>query len=132
MSKNGDFIFSFLGDEGFRPKRDGDGDIVFKYEGDTYIVIFNENDPDYVSLNKYLSLDFNDNKALEVYKLLNKVNYDYIVGKCVLRDGQDKVLKIEIDTLGSIEAFKQNFDRYLRIIQQMERDFIEDFNEFVS
>ena len=54
MSKNVDQLFSYLSDEGFRPKLDDEGDIVFKYEGDTYIVIFNENDPDFASLNKYL------------------------------------------------------------------------------
>jgi len=38
-------VIEFLTEEGFRPKLDADGDVLFKYEGCTYIVITVHNDP---------------------------------------------------------------------------------------
>ena len=37
-------VLDFLAEEGFRPKLDDDGDVVFKYEGGTYFVIAGHGD----------------------------------------------------------------------------------------
>lgn len=38
-------VFDFLAEEGFRPKLDEDGDVYFKYEGSTYVVLTGSNEP---------------------------------------------------------------------------------------
>jgi len=43
-------LLDFLTEEGFRPKFDEDGDVYFKYEGSTYVVIANHGDATVLSL----------------------------------------------------------------------------------
>ena len=43
-------INEYLRNEGYTPKTDSDGDIVFKHEGNTYIVIFDKDDKDFIRL----------------------------------------------------------------------------------
>ncbi|MEF2279618.1 hypothetical protein V3W47_15090 [Deinococcus sp. YIM 134068] len=38
-------VLDYLAEEGFRPRLDEDGDVYFKYEGSTYIVVTGTNDP---------------------------------------------------------------------------------------
>lgn len=38
-------VLDFLTEEGFRPKLDEDGDVYFKYEGGTYVVLTGRDDP---------------------------------------------------------------------------------------
>ncbi len=40
----------YLRSEGYSPQTDKDGDIVFKCEGRTYVVIVSESDNDYVQI----------------------------------------------------------------------------------
>lgn len=43
-------MLDFLGEEGFRPNLDEDGDVFFKYEGMTYLVITASNEPTVLTL----------------------------------------------------------------------------------
>ncbi len=45
-----DLYMKYLVEEGFQPKVDGDGDVVFKREGGTYFIRVSENDPQFFSL----------------------------------------------------------------------------------
>lgn len=131
MNKSAQIVYDFLADEGYRPKYDEEGDIVFKSEGDSYLVCFKENFPGYISLTKLFSTEFSNDKILDVYELCNQINSDYIVGKCVIRDGGE-TLSIEIDTLAPPENFNNYFNDYLRISQAMEEKFFEEYNEIKS
>ena len=53
MSTNCEAVYNFLSEEGFRPQIDKEGDIVFKAEGDTYLICFNESDDDFMAVRKY-------------------------------------------------------------------------------
>lgn len=127
MNENKEAINKFLIEEGFRPKYDEDGDIIFKQEGDTYYISFRDNDEDFASIKKLGRIDIDDNEIFDVYKILNKVNSEYIIGKCTLVN-DDKILAFDIDYLGSIDKFTSNFERYLRIIKQMEKDFLKEYS----
>ena len=133
MEKNVSAIYAFLTEEGFRPKyNDDDGVITFKHEGDSYVLIFKENDEEYVSVNKFIGVEFSDDISLEVFQLINGINSEYILGKGTIRENDDQLLILQVDSLGSHEDFKNNFERYLIIIQQMERAFVTGFNKLVS
>ncbi len=43
-------VLDFLTEEGFRPSTDDDGDVVFKFEGGTYVVLTAQGDPTYLSV----------------------------------------------------------------------------------
>lgn len=131
MNKNVDKIYEFLGEEGFRPKYD-DGNIILKYEGDRYLIRFREEDEDYVAITKIIGIDFSEDKILNIYKLINKINYEYILGKCSVREDEESILILEVADLGTVEDFKNNFERYMSIISQMESDFAEGYQEIKS
>jgi len=40
----------FLGEEGYAPKIDNEGDVMFKYEGGVYLIIMDENDEEFFRL----------------------------------------------------------------------------------
>ena len=48
--RKADVFQDFLKEEGFTPKVDDDGDIVFKREGLTYILFVNEDDEEFVRI----------------------------------------------------------------------------------
>lgn len=43
-------VLDFLTEEGFRPKLDDDGDVYFKYEGMTYLLLTASNEPTVLTL----------------------------------------------------------------------------------
>ncbi|MBB5235588.1 hypothetical protein [Deinococcus budaensis] len=43
-------VLDFLAEEGFRPQLDEDGDVFFKYEGGTYMVITSSDEPTVLTL----------------------------------------------------------------------------------
>lgn len=129
MGDNAKSMFEFLSSEGFRSHYDEDGDIAFKYEGDTYLVIFHDNKPDFASLTKVVGLEIEEDDTLAIYKLINQVNVQYILGKVTLREGDDPVMIFKVDFLGPIEQFQEHLARYLTIIQQMEKDFVAGYSE---
>lgn len=130
MNKTAEAVQEFLGEEGYRPKYE-DEVISFKHEGGNYVLFFHdENDPDFISLNKLVGIELDNNDSLAIYKLLNKVNSQYIIGKCYINDeNDDPFIRFQLDSVGSIESFKKHFERYLGLIQQMENDFSEGYNE---
>lgn len=129
MSSKSEAVFEYLAEEGFRPNYDDDGDIFFKYEGSNFIVIFKDKDPEYTSISEFINIDIEEDELFDVLKLINSVNSDYIMGKITLVDNDNKTLRLQVDSFGSFENFKRNFDRYLKIISQMERDFGEGYSE---
>lgn len=48
--KKADIMMKFLKEEGYAPKLDDDGDIIFKREGLTYILFVSEDDEEFVRL----------------------------------------------------------------------------------
>lgn len=129
MQSKQKIIFDYLSDEGYRPSYDDDGDILFKHEGNGYVVLFKDQDPDYTSLSEFFSIDFPDNQLFDVLKIINKVNAEYILGKIFLLEKDDKFLRLQVDSFGSAEDFKNNFSRYLNILTQMEKDFGVEYSE---
>lgn len=133
MDKNIDSVYDFLSEEGYRPKRNDDESLVFKHEGDIYYLAFDNNDSDYCSIRKAISIDVNDNDILNIYKIVNKINSEYKLGKCVFYDDdEDRFYILQIDSLGSFINFQKNFDRYLVIIKGMEEDFSREYNKSES
>ncbi|GAB4307772.1 MAG: hypothetical protein Kow0069_05570 [Promethearchaeota archaeon] len=45
--KRAKIVYDFLKSEGYRPEIDRDGDVVYKQEGRTYVIILEERDPEF-------------------------------------------------------------------------------------
>lgn len=130
MSTNCEAVYNFLSEEGFRPQIDKEGDIVFKAEGDTYLICFNESDDDFMAVRKYIRLD--PGLDISVYKLAHDIASDYKVGKCMLLGDDELTLLLTVETLEDMTSFRKNFERYLIILKEMEEDFAEGYDKLNS
>lgn len=45
-----EMYLEFLREEGFAPKIDDDGDVIFKYEGGTFLILLDDKDEEYFKL----------------------------------------------------------------------------------
>ncbi|WP_025226936.1 T3SS (YopN, CesT) and YbjN peptide-binding chaperone 1 [Fimbriimonas ginsengisoli] len=114
----GEIYTTYLLDEGYRPKTDEDGDIVFKYEGMTYILFVAEKDPEYFRLAKFLDAEGCDQTAAMV--TCNDVNRQYKAAKATWKN-DTIVVSVEL-FFGEISQFIPVFPRLLDIVDQVSRE----------
>lgn len=126
MNENMSLIFTFLMQEGYRPKKFSNTCITFKYEGNEYGVFFNDKLQDYIALNDHMLVDLY-NEEIDLYKTVNKVNEKIFV-KASLKTFSDnrKYLVLMIDFLGQPEFFAVNLQNFMRTIQEARKFFIEE------
>lgn len=126
MSKQdrADMYRNYLAEEGFSPKLDSDGDVVFKYEGKSYCIIVDENDEEFFRLvfPNFWSIESDEERE----KVLNAANYS------TARTKVTKIFPIRDDTWAAIEmfcsppeAFKISFRRCLSALQTGVNNFLE-------
>jgi hypothetical protein len=115
---------SYLAEEGFSPKFDSDGDVVFKYEGRSYVIIIDENDEEFFRLvfPNFWSIDTDEERD----KVLMAANYSTAKTKVT------KIFTVRDDTWAAIEmfysppeAFKIGFRRALSALQTGVNNFLE-------
>jgi hypothetical protein len=105
-----------LADEGYRPTLDEDGDLVFKVEGESYILWSDPNDEDYMRfVTMYLLDDETDaNRALA---LASFMNYRMKAVKfTVLGGGKSAAFSIEA-FYGESEHFRPFISRVLKALK---------------
>ena len=112
----------YLAAEGYRPEIDKDGDVVFKKEGYTYIIIVDKGDEAFFRLcfpNFWrLSTEAEKQKA---YVACNSVNRESKVAKVtVVSDNVWINIELYVPTR---DAFKPLFDRSLRSITNAVKNF---------
>lgn len=115
---------TYLQAEGYVPRIDEDGDVVFKAEGVTYILFGAEDDPDYFRLavpNFWRIGD--DDERLRVLVAAAAITAQMKVAKVqVLRDS----VWVSVEMFVSpIENFTRVFPRSLRMLQATMREFRE-------
>src|SRR5882724_10850639 len=111
-----DLYFSYLSNEGYRPEVDKDGDVIFKKEGNTFILFVDDKDETFfrLSLPNFWEIE-NDQERL---KVLESCDYSNRRSKVA------KVFIVEKNVWGNVELllpnqteFKTIFERSLAIIQ---------------
>lgn len=111
-----EMYFEYLKEEGYVPKYDDDGDIVFKAEGLSYLLFASEDDQDYfrLALPFFWSIESEEERS-RVLVAAARVNADIKVVK---------IFPVEDDTWASVEmlinphdGFKNVFDRCLRVLR---------------
>jgi len=116
---------AFLRTEGYVPTTDEDGDIRFKCEGWLYLVVFDEDDPQYFRLilpNFYSAED--DTSRREAIEAANKATAATKVAKLFLLDDGSASATVELFAT-PLEAVLPVFVRSLGAIKAAVRSFIE-------
>jgi hypothetical protein len=118
----------FLSEEGYAPKIDGDGDVIFKYEGKTYLIIVEDRDEEFFRLvyPYFWPIESNAERAKVVEAALHATAQTKVV----------KVFPVKDDTWAAIEmfcsppqAFKAVFRRSLSALRAGVEAFREKMNE---
>lgn len=123
-----DMYKTYLVEEGYSPKTDDDGDVVFKYEGKHYCIIIDEQDEDFFRLifPNFWSID----SEAERSKVLEAAVYSTAKTKVA------KVFVVRDDTWAAIEmfcsppeAFKIVFRRSLSALQAGINNFLKKMHD---
>lgn len=86
-----DLVVNFLREEGFCPKVDNDGDVIFKCEGRNFLYFGNEEDNDFFQLAMPAIFDVTEDNREMVLEACNAVTREIKVAKCVVIDQQSSV-----------------------------------------
>lgn len=123
-----DMYKNYLTEEGFSPKIDSDGDVVFKYEGKSYCIMVDENDEE------FFRLIFPNFWSIENEEERNKVLM--AAAYSTARTKVAKIFTVRDDTWASIEmfcsppeAFKIAFRRCVSALQTGVNNFLEKMRE---
>ena len=106
-----DSVVSLLKDEGFVPSVDEDGDIWFKKEGDTLLIIIQDDEsPFFVQISYALSSEGMDDQVA-LLKAVNNININCRCVKCAM--GDNGVVLFSVETYNnSARVFMDNFATY--------------------
>ena len=119
---------AFLAEEGYAPKVDEDGDIVFKCEGKTYVILVEDKDAEFFRLAypNFWSIDSEAERAKVAEASLHATTQTKVV----------KVFPIKDNTWAAIEmfcsppeAFKPVFQRSLSALRSGVEAFRSKMNE---
>ncbi len=96
----------FLQEEGYSPKRDGDGDIVFKREGRTYLILLDDDD-------EFFRIVFPSFWSIESPQELLQVQAAAVKATEAIKVA--KIFPVKDDTWGSIEIFCSSIDEAKKV-----------------
>ncbi len=119
----------FLSEEGFSPRVDEDGDIVFKYEGGTYLILCSDDENEYFRLAfpAFWSID-SDEERVQVTMAAHQATANTKVAK-VFISGDNTWAAIEM-FIGSPQAVTPVLPRCLRALQTAVHNFTEAMASF--
>ena len=125
-----DMYAEYLKSEGYSPKIDQDGDVLFKYEGRTYYIPIDEDDPEFfiVVYPNFWEVESNAEKELAL-KIAHKVTDTTKMAKVHL-NSQGTNVSIRTGTLlKNPDDFKHVLPRMLNAIANARQEFIEGMRD---
>ena len=120
----GKLYFNYLREEGYAPKYDNDGDVIFKSEGKTLIVSINERDQSFIRLilPNFWELE-SEMEASKALRVANEVNHEIKVAKIVIvQENVWATAEIFIDSTPDFDDF---FNRLIAVVLHAQKDFGE-------
>jgi hypothetical protein len=129
MSGTVDLYVDYLMEEGYRPRIDDDGDVVFKHEGRTYYITIDVNDKEFFRLifPNFWSIE-NDEERDRAYIAADYATERTKVAKVYMRsDGLDMMASIEM-FIADPAGFAAVFPRCLSALQASVKNFREKMN----
>ena len=125
MGKLKDRCVDYLREEGYCPTIDSDGDVVFKAQGATLLLMDEERDDTFLKiwLPQFWSLD-DDKERAKAHFVANKLTKEYKCGKIFLHnDNTHAVCELFIDANSSI--LKETLMRCINILGSMRGEYKE-------
>ena len=111
---------------GFFPKLDGDGDICFPFEGETFYLFVSENDPEFVRIVNLVG-SRGDMDVNKVYPALDYANNRTKVGK-INFVSENKSIWASVELFVKPEELTmERFTRYVKVTKTLEENFKEEF-----
>ncbi len=122
---NAEFYENFLREEGFLPRTDEDGDVIFKFEGRTLFISVQESDPQYlrVVLPNFWEIDDED-ELIQALKAGNEINRKIKVATIVIQSEKHVSTNAEM-FIEREPDLEQYFLRTVKVLVQAANDFAE-------
>jgi Putative bacterial sensory transduction regulator len=108
--------FDYLLEQGFAPKVDKEGDVVFKFEGKTFYISIHEKDEQYFRLimPNFWSID-HEAEMIKALRVCNDINTELKVGKVsIIRDNVMATAEMFIEENPILDQF---FMRTLNVVK---------------
>ena len=106
-------IINYLQNEGLMPKKDEDGDIVFKYQMKNFIIFDTTDDEQYLQI------------ALQVLAACNSVNRGIKVAKVIITGDNKSVWVVYESMLDTTPVYDDIVPRSLEILMAAQKSFYE-------
>lgn len=119
-----DLFLNYLREEGYCPRLDEDGDVVFKYEGNSYIIFADEQDPSYFRLAMPFFWRLDDERERgRAVAAADQVNAHVKVVKIFL---------IENFVWGAVELFLDPLDSFRNVLPRCLRALARGVDKFCN
>lgn len=122
---NLDDIISYLQGEGLMPSKDEDGDIVFKYQMNNYIIFDTPDDEPYLQIAMPHIYDVTDDNLVEVLAVCNNINRTMKVAKTIITGDCRSVWAVYETILDSNPVYDDFLPRALNILVETQKNFYE-------
>ena len=108
---------SYLKEQGYQPKVDSDGDVVFKVQGITFYIAVDEKDLQSfrIVLPNFWKIESSEEKE-KAYKAANSVNGKIKVAKVYMNAKEDRMLMDANIYVENPESFKPHFLRMVNVL----------------
>lgn len=123
---NLDDIISYLQGEGLMPSKDEDGDIVFKYQMNNYIIFDTSDDEPYLQIAMPHIYDVTDDNLVEVLAVCNNINRTMKVAKTIITGDCRSVWAVYETILDSNPVYDDFLPRALNILVETQKNFYEE------
>jgi len=121
-----DKYVQFLKEEGFVPSIDSDGDVSFKYEGDTYYIKPHGNQPLYFRITKYLNHE--DGCSTKIREAVNHAASARMSVSAYISDDCTQVSITSGNYIANEDDFKYIFYSALKATKHAVQDLLDHYN----
>ena len=118
-------IINYLQNEGLMPKKDEDGDIVFKYQMKNFIIFDTTDDEQYLQIALPGIYDVTEENLVEVLAACNSVNRGIKVAKAIITGDNKSVWVVYESMLDTTPVYDDIVPRSLEILMTAQKSFYE-------
>lgn len=122
-------VESYLRNEGYAPSLDSDGDVKFKYQGNTYYVSAEQYDEGfYVKVSGYMGCEDTNRRA--VLEAMNKTEGSLKFLRCHMNSSGDQIIYEVAGYYSNLYQFKQMFPNAVEILDLADQRLGENYTDF--
>ena len=119
-------IVNYIRNEGYNPSVDDDGDIMFRYEGDNYYIQC-QNYGDEVYVRTFSDMSTDESPINRVRRAADFGQNEYKFVRVLVLDGFIRTKCVV--SINTLSEYKRRFRSYLTIIQEVEKEIKNNYND---